>query len=78
MDEHTQASVLPEYQGVKLKDVEVESDLFEDMKFCEFSVTDICNERCFMSSRLVVSSDPKSRTGDQDKKELMKLFAIPL
>ncbi|KAJ3559037.1 hypothetical protein NM688_g581 [Phlebia brevispora] len=46
--------VLPQYKGVNLKDVKVESDLFEGMKF-------------------MVASDPKSRTGDADKAELMKL-----
>ncbi|KZT10103.1 DNA ligase 4 [Laetiporus sulphureus 93-53] len=48
-------TLLPEYQSLKLKDVEVQSDLFEGMK-------------------LMVASDPKSRTGDEDKKELLKLI----
>ncbi|RDB23717.1 DNA ligase 4 [Hypsizygus marmoreus] len=47
------AVMLPEYRGPKLKDVQVESDLFEGMIF-------------------VVMSDPKSRTGDEDKRQLMK------
>ncbi|KIK82388.1 hypothetical protein PAXRUDRAFT_35579 [Paxillus rubicundulus Ve08.2h10] len=47
--------VLPQYQGPSLDSVEVESDLFEDLKF-------------------MVSADPKSKTGDQDRKELMKLI----
>ncbi|EGN95003.1 hypothetical protein SERLA73DRAFT_170894 [Serpula lacrymans var. lacrymans S7.3] len=48
-------SMLPEYQGLKLNSIEIESNIFEDIKF-------------------VVSSDPKSRTGDHDKKELMKMI----
>lgn len=47
--------MLPQYQGPSLKDVSVQSDVFDGMKF-------------------VVVSDPKSRTGDQDRKELMKLI----
>lgn len=47
------ATVLSQYQGPNLRAVEIESDLFEDMKF-------------------MVSSDPKSRTGNQDRQELMK------
>ncbi|OAX43215.1 DNA ligase 4 [Rhizopogon vinicolor AM-OR11-026] len=49
------ATVLPQYQGPDLRAVEIESDLFEDMKF-------------------MVSSDPKSRTGNQDRQELMTLI----
>ncbi|KAH7914811.1 ATP dependent DNA ligase domain-containing protein [Hygrophoropsis aurantiaca] len=49
------ATMLPEYQGPSLHSIEVESDIFDGMRF-------------------MVSSDPKSRTGDQDKKELMKLI----
>ncbi|KAF9820585.1 hypothetical protein IEO21_01288 [Rhodonia placenta] len=47
--------LLPQYQSLKLEDVEVESDLFEGMTF-------------------MVSSDPKSRTGEQDKKELLRMI----
>ncbi|KAH7924280.1 ATP-dependent DNA ligase [Leucogyrophana mollusca] len=49
------AMMLPEYQGPNLSSVEIESELFEGMKF-------------------MVSSDPKSKTGDEDRKELMKLI----
>ncbi|KAH9839814.1 DNA ligase 4 [Rhodofomes roseus] len=48
-------TVMPEYRGISLKNVEVESELFEGMKF-------------------MVASDPKSRTGEKDKSELMKLI----
>ncbi|KAI0058986.1 ATP-dependent DNA ligase [Artomyces pyxidatus] len=48
-------SILPEYKGVNLKDVEVTSDLLEDMTF-------------------MVASDPKSRTRDADKEELLKVI----
>ncbi|KAN0115590.1 ATP dependent DNA ligase domain containing protein [Russula decolorans] len=48
-------SVLPEYQGVDLKDVQIESSLFEGLTF-------------------MVASDPKSRTRDADKEQLLKLI----
>lgn len=35
-----QPSVLPEYQGPKLKGVEVESDLFSGLKFSELQTAD--------------------------------------
>jgi len=47
--------VLSRYQGPSADSVEVESDLFEGMKF-------------------MVSADPKSKTGEEDRKELMKLI----
>jgi len=50
-------AIMPEYQGVNFKDVEVESDLFKGMKF-------------------MVASDPKSRTGEKDKGELLKLIHV--
>ncbi|KAG2150301.1 ATP dependent DNA ligase domain-containing protein [Suillus bovinus] len=55
MTKKASATVLPQYQGPNLRTVEIESDLFEDMRF-------------------MVSSDPKSRTGNQDRQELMKLI----
>ncbi|KAI0051030.1 DNA ligase IV [Auriscalpium vulgare] len=48
-------AILPEYKGVNLKDVEVESDIFEGMTF-------------------MVASDPKSKTRDADKGDLLKLI----
>ncbi|KAF9462872.1 DNA ligase 4 [Collybia nuda] len=48
-------TILPEYQGFRLKGLKVESDIFENMTF-------------------VVMSDPKSRTGDEDKRTLMKII----
>ncbi|OJT11573.1 DNA ligase 4, partial [Trametes pubescens] len=48
-------TMMPEYRGVDLKDVEIEDDLFKDFKF-------------------VVSSDPKSRTGVDDKKALLEMI----
>ncbi|KAH9852184.1 DNA ligase 4 [Lenzites betulinus] len=48
-------TIMPEYRGVNLKDVKVESDLFKDFKF-------------------VVYSDPKSRTGADDKKALLQMI----
>jgi len=47
------ATVLPQYQGPKMKGVKVETNIFEGMKF-------------------VVMSNPKSRTGEEDKKALTK------
>ncbi|KXN86594.1 DNA ligase 4 [Leucoagaricus sp. SymC.cos] len=58
-----QAMVLPQYQGPNLKDVSVQSDVFDGMKFGG----PFCNSS-------VVVSDPKSRTGNLDRKELMKLI----
>ncbi|KAI0700108.1 DNA ligase 4 [Cerioporus squamosus] len=49
------ATIMPEYQGVNLKDVPVESGLFKDYKF-------------------MVSSDPKSRTGAEDKRALLQMI----
>ncbi|KAI6167470.1 ATP dependent DNA ligase domain-containing protein [Pisolithus thermaeus] len=48
-------TVVSHFQGPDLKSVDVESDLFEDMKF-------------------MVSADPKSRSGDEERRELMKLI----
>ncbi|OSD05522.1 DNA ligase 4 [Trametes coccinea BRFM310] len=48
-------SLMPEYRGVNLKDVEVEDNLFEGLKF-------------------VVYSDPKSRTGAEDKTALLQMI----
>ncbi|KAI0720902.1 DNA ligase 4 [Fomitopsis betulina] len=50
-------TVMPEYRGVSLKHVPVESDLFKGMKF-------------------MVASDPKSRTGEKDKSELLRLIHV--
>ncbi|KAF8638944.1 hypothetical protein AX16_010418 [Volvariella volvacea WC 439] len=50
-------TMLPEYKGPKLKNVAVQSDIFDSITF-------------------VVMSDPKARTGEQDKKDLMKLIHI--
>ncbi|KAI6010699.1 DNA ligase 4 [Pisolithus orientalis] len=47
--------VVSHFQGPDLKSVDVESNLFENMKF-------------------MVSADPKSRTGDEERKELMKII----
>ncbi|CCM06278.1 uncharacterized protein FIBRA_08529 [Fibroporia radiculosa] len=48
-------SLMPEYQGIKVKNVEIETDLLEGMKF-------------------MVASDPKSRSGEEDKKQLLQLI----
>lgn len=72
--DHLQITVLPEYQGLKLKDVKVETDLFAGMKFSEYHDTrrDVISIQPMQLST-VVASDPKSRTGDEDKKQLLKL-----
>jgi len=49
------ATILPEYQGVDLKEIKKETKLFNGYKF-------------------VVMSDPKSKTGEEDKKNLLKLI----
>ena len=70
-----QPEVLPEYQGPKLKGVRVETDIFEGMKFGETFFPS--HLKAFRFSILsVVMSDPKSRTGEQDKKNLMTLFVV--
>ncbi|OBZ73865.1 DNA ligase 4 [Grifola frondosa] len=48
-------TMMAEYQGVNLKNVMVETQIFEGMTF-------------------MVASDPRSKTGEQDKKELLKLI----
>ncbi|EPQ56491.1 DNA ligase 4 [Gloeophyllum trabeum ATCC 11539] len=48
-------TLMPEYKGHDLKEVEVVSDVFEGMTF-------------------MVASDPKSRRGEEDKKDLLKLI----
>ena len=65
--------VLPQYKGVNLKDVKVESDLFEGMKF---SKSRAMLSYTALNPLSVVASDPKSRTGDADKAELTKLYAF--
>ena len=67
---------MPEYRGVNLKDVPVESDLFEGYKFstyharyCRRIVTGIDS-----AVPSVVSSDPKSQTGAEDKQALLQMY----
>jgi hypothetical protein len=70
-----QPEVLPEYHGPNLKGVRVETDIFEGMKFgrnwflFHFIILTL-------SLSIVVMSDPKSRTGEQDKKDLMTLSVV--
>ncbi len=68
----SQPSVLPEYKGVDLKDVQVESNLLEGLTFSRSlaSLKAIITE---IETYAVVSSDPKSRTRDADKEQLQKL-----
>ena len=65
-----QVSMMPEYSGPRLNDLELETDLFEGMTFskCAFDVKDTK-----LNHVQVVMSDPKSPTGMQDRGELMKL-----
>jgi hypothetical protein len=66
----SQPSVLPEYQGVDLKDVQTESSLFEGLTFSKL----LARSGSHPLKRLpVVASDPKSRTRDADKEQLLKL-----
>ncbi|KAG6335727.1 hypothetical protein ID866_3351, partial [Astraeus odoratus] len=48
-------TMMPQFRGPDLNSIEVESDLFENMKF-------------------MVSADPKSKSGDEDRRDLMKLY----
>ncbi|KAJ8590777.1 DNA ligase 4 [Rhizopogon salebrosus TDB-379] len=66
------ATVLPQYQGPDLRAIEIESDLFGEMKFSESSLQ--LDDPPMVTCLQVVSSDPKSRTGSQDRQELMKLI----
>ncbi|KAL4066025.1 ATP dependent DNA ligase domain-containing protein [Scleroderma citrinum] len=52
-------TIMPQFHGPDPNSVEVESHLFEGMKF-------------------MVSADPKSTTGDHDRKELMKQYGSSL
>ncbi|KAG6866564.1 hypothetical protein C0991_002049 [Blastosporella zonata] len=67
------AVMLPEYQGPKLRGLEVASRLFNGLKFGSSIARFLVVGFTYPRNREVVMSDPKSRTGDQDKKELMKL-----
>jgi DNA ligase 4 len=64
--------VLPEYRGVDLKDVQVESNLFEGMTFSELLAC-LQGQHRLSEAHPVVASDPKSRTRDADKEQLLKL-----
>jgi hypothetical protein len=67
--------VLSRYQGPSANSVEVESDLFEGMKFSEYNMTlSVCDPKLTYSK--VVSADPKSKTGEEDRKELMKMYEL--
>ena len=70
---------MPEYQGVNLKDVPVESDLFEGYKFSKYRRHLLRTMRTTRThlSHSVVSSDPKSRTGAEDKKALLQMYVSP-
>lgn len=75
-----QPSILQEYKGsTDLKDVEVESDLFEGMAFgmsfllCLF--LPFVDQSPSVTIAAAVVSDPKSRTQDEDKKNTLKLYA---
>ena len=64
---------MPEYRGVNLKDVPVESNLFKGIKFSK-CLCDTCGVMApDTSTASVVASDPKSRTGEKDKGEMLKL-----
>lgn len=68
----SQPSVLPEYKGVDLKDVQIESNLLEGLTFSR-SLALFGTIIAEVESYTVVSSDPKSRTRDADKEQLQKL-----
>jgi hypothetical protein len=63
---------MPEYSGTSLKGLEVETDLFEGMKFSRLTGSlDFLHHA--NNPYTVVMSDPKSRTGAHDRGELMKM-----
>lgn len=66
---------MPEYQGVSMKDVVVESSLFKGFKFSTYDTSISPSHILRLSNILpVVSSDPKSRTGAEDKKALLQMY----
>jgi len=57
-----------------MKDVSVESDIFEGMKFGVLLTQNDFqkNPENNYGANVVVVSDPKARTGDRDRQDLMK------
>lgn len=69
--------MLSEYQGPKLKNVKVETHLFDGLKFSMYTGLLYCTEGQLVDVEItVVSSDPKSKTGDKDKKDLITLWVF--
>ena len=65
-------AVMPEYRGESLKEVTVESDIFDGLKFSKLTRgLYLLNRHSHISS--VVASDPRNRQGDQEKHQLLKL-----
>ncbi|KAF8202540.1 DNA ligase IV [Pholiota molesta] len=70
-------AVLPQYQGPKMNGVTVETDIFEGMKFGSYSVSYLESRETVLMYKWVIAvvmSDPKSRTGEEDRKTLSKLI----
>jgi hypothetical protein len=66
--------MLSEYTGPNLGQVAITGNIFSGMTFSEFMFQS--NECAVLTAKMfvVVSSDPKSKTGLQDKHELMKQY----
>lgn len=62
--------MLPQYTASDLKDIKVESDLFQNERLSEYVVVFIAADP---KTLVVVVSDPKSKTGEQDKKKLQQM-----
>ena len=65
---------MTDHRGVNLQDVDVVSDMFNGIKFGTHVTFFTVN---YVYRVLVVASDPASRTGEQDKRDLLRLL-LPL
>lgn len=64
---------MPEYRGASLRDVPIQSDLFKGYKFSQW-LSHLLHSTHHLTLPLpVVSSDPKSRTGAEDKVALLQM-----
>jgi DNA ligase-4 len=63
------------YKGPKASEIDTESNIFEGMHFGESAASNTCLSRMNWSW-LVVHADPKSRTGQEDRKQLLTSYAL--
>lgn len=66
--------MLPQYTSSDLKDIKAETNLFQNERLSEYvAVFDTTDSNILA----VVVSDPKSKTGEQDKKKLQQMSVNP-